>query len=138
MAGPILVLIAALLFLLVAIPSIMYYAADGVGHSAVALSGALIFTVGIIFGVVGICCLTDSLAGFDECDKTTGTMLAACGWGVVFQMLSGAAVYYGVVVIQAKSTQDTDIKAERDGSEGNRTSSSQVEDHDKTPPGSHQ
>ena len=42
------------------------------GNSAVALSGALIFTVGIIFGVVGISCLTDSLAGFNECDKTTG------------------------------------------------------------------
>merc|ERR1711871_641783 len=90
MAGSILVLIAALLFLLVAIPFIVYYAADTAGHSAVVLSGALMFVVGVIFGIVGICCLTDSLAGFDECDKTTGTMLTACGWGVVFQTLACA------------------------------------------------
>jgi hypothetical protein len=109
MAGPILVLIAAVLFLLVAIPSILYYAADSIGHSAVVLSGALVFILGVIFGVVGIACLTDSLVGVNACDKTTGSMLTACGWAVAFQMLAGSVVYYGVVVVQEKGRQDAGV-----------------------------
>ena len=61
--------------------------------------------------------MTDTLMGVDECNKTTGAMLAACGWAVVAQMATGGATYYGVVVIQGKGAIGGDATVVNGGEE---------------------